>query len=524
MLSPPRIGRFPFGAFVTPPPLVHLRGVDGQEGAALYSVEARDVAAVFAAACGLYLLTLCPGPFWGDSAALASHLDTTPTPFARSYWLYKGGARVLTGLGFSPALAVNLTSAAWAAVAVALTDAVVQRVTGDRLAAVLAAGSLAVAHTMWSFAVVGEVYTLLVAWQLALVLLVLGAPSRRREAILLGVLGGLALNHHRLLLASLPALALYLVLASARIDRRAVLGRAAAGFAVGAVPFAVLCLLHPPSSLPVPEGVDAWTRWWQKAALGGAWSADQIGDGSGKPLLENLGYVARFVLLDFPSPALALAALGAWSCRDGPQRKLGALLGALGGVYVLTGLRFGWAGDQFSFLLPLYPVVAIAAGLGLARLKRRTRRRSGVVASVVAPPLLYALLAFTTLGAPLLERSPPQERAQILWPGKTGFDLPETWCRARLAELPPGAILVSQWGEGTVFRYLQQTETLRTDVQLRLHRDGPLPIDRREMEVWVTWSPYATEPPESLRALDLELEGEAPGFRRLRRLPTGRRP
>ncbi len=479
--------------------------------AVLHPVRRGDVVAALLGGLLLYVLTLAPGPWWGDSASFASHLDAPPTPFARSYWLYKMPARALAAFGVSPALAANLVSAAFGAVGVALASALAQRLGASRTGAAAAAGALAVSHTFWSNAVVAEVYTLHVALELAILHLALGAPRRPREALVLGVVAGLALNHHRMILFVFPAVALWLVAATPRRELGGVLGTVAAGLGVGALPWLVLCLLHPPSSLPVDDG--AWRLWWQKAALGGRWSAAQMESAPGRTLAGNAAHFARFGLLNFPSPALPLAAWGAWRLRG---RGL-LLLAATAVLGCVAALRMDWTGDQHVYLLSVHPIVAVVAGVGLSGLAGSSGLRQGLAAATVALPLVaYGMLAFGDAGRALLPTSTDLERAATLWPPKSGQDLPERWCRARLEQLPPDAILVSQWSEGTVFEYLMRTERRRDDVALLFHRRGKVDLPASDRPVFVTWDPRAGSPPDPVWETGFLLRGDAPGFREVR--------
>ncbi len=91
-----------------------------------------DLALAAGVSLALYLLTLAPGAWWGDSASLASHLDTSPKPFARSYWLYKSTARLLgILLPGGPALSANAATALFGAAGCALVNGIVQRLTGS---------------------------------------------------------------------------------------------------------------------------------------------------------------------------------------------------------------------------------------------------------------------------------------------------------------------------------------------------------------------------------------------------------
>ncbi len=459
------------------------------------------------AAAALYLGLLCAVPYWGDSASIASHLDTAPTPFARSYWIFKRSALLLAAFGLEAATAANAASALWGALAAGLAAAVVARMGGDRAAAWAAGGSLAVAHTVWFHAEVAEVYTLHLCFELGLLWLALGARLKARDAVALGLLAGLSLNHHRMILVQLP-LVLGWALGPGATQRRRVL----AGLAVGLVPFGVLCLLNLPGAIEVPEGADRGSIWLQRALLGGRFSAGEVAAGAGKPLAANLAYVARFVALCFPGPGLLLAGLGfaaVWRTRSG------RLLAALALAYLWVGLRFGWAGDQHTFLIPLHGTIAVAVGLGVAALSRRRIAVAAAWLAVLTPPASYAALAFTELGAMVLPSASAEQRVELLWPGKREHEVGDLWGRRRLAELPRDAVLISQWREGTVFEYLLEVRGLRDDVDVVLHRSGPVVLAEPERPTFVTWSPPTAEPPPEVGGTELLLQGDRPGIRRV---------
>ncbi|MEE2830540.1 MAG: DUF2723 domain-containing protein, partial [Myxococcota bacterium] len=235
----------------------------------LHPVGLRGPAIASVAALAFYFFSVDSSPFWGDSASFASHLDTSPKPFARSYWLYKSLGRLLVFFGAEPALAANLASAIFGAASVGTVWAVVQRLTGKAFAATGAAASLAVAHTFWFHSSVAEVYSLHALFELLLIYFALGASRRARDAMALGFVAGLALNHHRLIYFSLAALLPFLALELRGRAQRAAWGRLALGLCLGALPWLALCLRFPPSALEPPVGITAGQLWLQKTFFGG---------------------------------------------------------------------------------------------------------------------------------------------------------------------------------------------------------------------------------------------------------------
>jgi len=482
----------------------------------LYPVRWKATGGVLVLALLLFGLSSGATAFWGDSASFASHLDTTPKPFARSYWLYKMLGRLFVTLGASPALAAASASAVFGAAAVALLHALTQRITGQVEAATLAAASLAVAQTFWLHSSVAEVYSLLALLEIGLLFLALGAPVHRREALGLGLLAGLALNHHRLLLFSFPVLAAFLWLAVPPNRRLDLCRSVGIGLLLGGLPWIVLCFRFPPSSLVATESLSQQSLWFQKVLLGGRWSSAHLGADPGAGMTASVGYLAKLLALNFPSPAALLAGVGLITLRATSLSRR-VLLGGLLVAFTLAGSLFGWTGDQYAFFSPLLPLVALLAGLGLASRLGKAKRSFPalmIAASLATPPFFYAVLSFGPTAPDSATRAALLERQEFAWPPKAGYSFPEDWARKRLEALPPRATLVAQWAEGTIFEYLQ-SEGLRTDVTLQLHRSGPLDLAALKAPVFVTWKPTRPSPPEAFKRQGLQLEGQAPGFRGL---------
>ena len=152
--------------------------------------------------------------------------------------------------------------------------------------------------------------------------------------------------------------------------------------------------------------------------------------------------------------------------------------------------------------------------MGLARFSARGVGTHLLAASVLLPVAVYAGLAFGPPGELLLPQAGPTLRAELLWPGKAGYDLPERWCTARLAEVENDALLVSQWGEGAVFEYLVEIDGLRPDVGVILHRAGPVAVDPSDRPTWLSWSPLEGGPPAAIEQTGLSPAPGQPGFRR----------
>jgi hypothetical protein len=202
-------------------------------------------------------------------------------------------------------------------------------------------------------------------------------------------------------------------------------------------------------------------------------SAGTIGSalsGGGPDAVDRLLYLAKFLALNFPSPALLLLAIGLVLAVRGIRQ---APLGFLGTAAVLsmampTALR--WHPDQHVFLIPSFLFLALLVGPAADRLLAFRRRALVLVAllCLVLPPLVYGgLTAWLTrpdAPDPLRVRRPYYRT--LLFPPRAGYDVPRRTAEAVLADLPPGVRVICTWGEGHSIRYLQRVEGARPDVRV----------------------------------------------------------
>jgi len=169
-----------------------------------------------ATALAIYLLTLCPDVWSGDSGelALASAVWGVPHPPGYPLFVLIGHLFVRAGavFGFEPAVMTNCLSAFCAALAAGVVAAVLMRVGARALIAYSASVYVALSVPVWSSAVVTEVYT---GAALITVLLIWAAgrmewERRDGSAAMLAYLAGAGLVIHQTLLFALPAVAWFL--------------------------------------------------------------------------------------------------------------------------------------------------------------------------------------------------------------------------------------------------------------------------------------------------------------------------
>jgi len=180
------------------------------------------------ASFAVYLRTLAPTVLPGDAGEFQFAAPLLGVAHPTGYPLYIVLGKLWTLLVPWGDLAhrMNLFSAFWAALAVALVYLVAQQLTGRPVIAAVAALTLAFSRTFWSQAVVAEVYALHSFFVAAILYLALMVEHRAKSieqssmpyalcsmpyslcSMLFAL--GLSLAHHRTTLLLLPALALFL--------------------------------------------------------------------------------------------------------------------------------------------------------------------------------------------------------------------------------------------------------------------------------------------------------------------------
>lgn len=174
-----------------------------------------------------------------------------------------------------------------------------------------------------------------------------------RRWLLTGTLAGAALAA-KFNMILLPPLLAFCLLAESRVEKGARLepGRAA---------LAALCAL---AALAAVYGAAGPALWWK--GLGATLS--RLSEGRSAFLLGRHStegwwwYFPAAILVKTPLPLLALAGLGAWSLRAQPRREWAWLL--LPPALYLAAALTSKTQIGYRHVLPLYPFLAVLAGLG----------------------------------------------------------------------------------------------------------------------------------------------------------------
>jgi len=438
----------------------------------------------------LYLRTLAPSVACIFCDSLEFQLVTYRLGIAHptGYPLYTLLGKLFTILPLGDvAYRVNLMSAFFGALTVALLYLTMRLALKFRVAALLGALVFAVSPVFWSQALMAEVYTLNSAFVALILFLLLcwkEAVEEGKEASLrpLALAYGLSLTHHRTMLLLAPAVVAFILW----VDRGLIKREWARLAALLLVP--LLLYLYIPirgiytSSLDGTY-VNTFSGFIKQVTAGGYGVFF-----TQNPLGESRGLAFYFALFrqQFTLVGLALGVLGLfWSFR----RPKILLLLSLAGVTNLVFLLGYRVSDIEVFFIPLFLVWACFLGGGLALLWQ------GVVGlwerfSKGVPRAGYA--AFLILGGLL---------PLYLWGRNYDLvNLNQEWeahdygIDILSQPLEKDAVIVGILGEMTLLRYFQETEGLRPEIKTIAADEEALRLEVVEEQLAAGHPVYLTRP------------------------------
>jgi hypothetical protein len=453
-------------------------------GAALAALEAATVTGekqplwVLPALLGLVTLaldlrTLLPSIGEADTLEFQVVAAKLGVAHPTGYPLYILLAKLFTWLPLNNvAWRVNLSSAVFAAVAVAVLYRIVRRMTDRPVLSFLTALAFAFSHTFWSQSVIAEVYTLhnlLVAVILWLLLREGGVGKgggTEKAAVMAGrwqavlFLIGLSLTNHLTTVLLVPAAALALVWDRPRLGVR---GWLVAGglFVLGLAVYLYIPLrwpaLHDGRWMTPPEFVAYVTgRQFHGALRLAGWRDPTRWRIVGRLLGEPFGWIG-----------LGLAALGVVNLASRYRRAL-ALTVVTFVAFLLYGLVYAVA-DIAVFLLPAHLVLAIWMGSGVTLLDgllsslpplSASRAEGAIWRSALATAFALMPLSRIWINLPAVDRS---RDPGVFAPG--GY----AWGQYVLSqELVEGGAILADPKKFAPLYYLQQVEGMRPDLDMVL--------------------------------------------------------
>jgi len=425
------------------------------------SVTALD-SRVYAALVGLvafvvYLHTLAPTVMWYDMGEFTTASHVLGIAHNTGYPLYILLGKLFTFLPVGDiAYRVNLMSAVFASLTVAVIFLIIQELTRNRVAALIGALTVAFSSTFWANANWAESYPLN-AFSMALItwLLLRWRTTGGVWHLYLAVLAfGLSIGNHRLIVLLTPGILLFLW--AARRDLN-----------IGHwVRFAFLFLLGLSVYLylPIRGSQEPALSWAQPANLDTYWSMFLTGGSRGEywsfTFLDRLDILAVFPLHEVTAFGLILAAIGLVSAlrRDRLFAAYSLLLCALIGFVVLT-YRIH---NVFNYFIPAYLMIGIWIGYGVEAILSFVTRRGGIGAlrfSMVRPGLRWSLAAVVLASLPLIlfARSlPVVDRSEDY----SAYD----FARTTLERVKPNSTIVTDSWTASPLWYVQLVEGYRRDV------------------------------------------------------------
>jgi hypothetical protein len=385
------------------------------------AVRVAALAAAFAIALSLYLVTLAPTVTLEDSGELIAAAYTLGVPHSPGYPLFTMVGKVFSALPVgNVAYRLNLMSAFFSALGAMLltrtaalvldSRAGVTRASQSTLAwsAALAAGLwMATSFEVWEQSIITEVYTLNLAVVIAFLLMLVHRwrdPESDRYLYAACFFLGLALTTHSTSLILIPLFALHVVRNErASLDRR-LLFRGVLAFLAGLTPYLYL----PLASLRNP-GID-WGNPETPTGLARTLFVRHLRFGSWPSIEEYLERLVAYggLLADQWMPAFLLLAVIGLVALFRANRNVfwhTLLLLALSGPVVVLGTNIDVRSPDGSvavenmaqasvFYIPSYAIVALLMGVGVYVVARSVAKHAGprrvTAAAVVLLPLVFA--------------------------------------------------------------------------------------------------------------------------------------
>ncbi len=327
---------------------------------------------VGAAAFCLYRATLLPGFDFGDTGSFQTSVASPLIRSRDAYPLYFAIGRIFLRVApGGPAHALNLASAAQAALACGLLVLLAEELSGSLFAAIAAAVVFGGSYTFWSQAVIAEVYALHLVFVAATLLLLLRwqrQPSAARLSAFFAVYA-LGFGNHLSMVLLFPAYVVFLLSAAPRGWRSMftprIVGLAVLFACVGAAQYAWDFLAI--WSAPQPPGsvTDAAARFWFDVTKTD-WRDTMVLNVPVSMLPDRLRMYWFDLRQQFGPVLPAVAALGlAWLFRIDWRRGILLLLAYLGPALFAYGYNVG---DTHVFYLPAHLCVALLLAVGVSAL------------------------------------------------------------------------------------------------------------------------------------------------------------
>ncbi len=434
-----------------------------------------------------YWRTLTHGLLVDDSAEFQTMArlfgHTHPTGY--EVYTFVAGVAALVPIG-NPATRVTAWSAAAGALTIGLVYLVIRQLGAGVIGAVAGAVSLAVGATFWSQSVIAEVYTT----GLLLAAIILGALIRwdtnrdPKWLFIAGVSGGLSLGVHFTNGLFVPAIALFLVLSTRKLDSwKVAIAGAVAGATLAIIAFGIIDLVNPPNQYfdaVIAPSASAWDL--EPAQIDGVgerlkfdWTArqfqSQMFSDPGRLMPERWAGFRGSLSEEISLVGLILAGLGAVGlAKRSPRIALLLFLSLL--IQLVYAFNYEIGGLVYVFYLPAYLLLALLLGLGLdlvgqglsrLPLPAKGANQLGMTAIgllAVLPVLQPNLGSLSVASTPVFdfESYPVESDTELI-------------VAATIRDLPENSVVLTDWDLLYTYVYVASVEQGRDD--LLFHETQP---------------------------------------------------
>jgi len=450
---------------------------------------ARDVVLVFAAALAFYAALAAPTVLFGDSAELQAVALRGGIPHASGYPGFVLLGRVFALLPFPDrAYRITFMAAFFAAATVALSVRVLVEVGLARGASLAGALVLGVSFTFWQVALRAEVYSLalflgcLALWRTLVAL----RGTRLRDALVAGLLAGLALSGHLMLAPVVAVMGLALAWHVARTMRRPLPALAAllAVFLAGLSPFLYLVWadthdvpfnylrlvqqIHMPDG-PAPDFDTPWKRVRWLVTSRGLYPAVPFPFTLEGTIRGTVRCLFELFLFELGPVVLPLAAWGfARMLRADPRAAI--VLCAVAAAALLFSGTIAPATHMGIFLMPATVACAVFTAAALAPLIARNLLLGALVlvAAVVPPHAIRIYANDHPIGRWRMhvEREDPALAPDRV-PDLHRLRAPRLYGEQALDAIPRDALVLAEWSEFANLTYFRIVEGRRPDLSLQ---------------------------------------------------------
>ena len=436
----------------------------------------------------IYGRTVTPGLLPGDGGEFQTLTYLLGSTHPTGYPVYLILSRLFAFLPLGElAFRVNLFSAVMGAVAVAGVYLCGRLLSGYRWTAVAVAIALALSPTLWSQALIAEVYTAGAAFIVLILLALLwwDKTESKRALFLAGLLGGLSLGVHMSVALLAPAILLFLLLHWRRgwkMWKTAVLG-GVVGLAVTVALFWLIDQNNAPANYfnsVVGPSRSAWGLAGDEIdgpveRLLYGWQARQFRSfmfaNMGEVMPQQAGEYWANLPNELAWPIILLTILGALKLLVWWPHAAMLLLVSLAAQLIYFFNYEIW--DLYVFFIPTYVLMALFACAGLGTLADGIlalwgRQFSSSAVSKAAVDFILAVIIFVFAVWPIFI---PRQEAFIAGEAPFEFDEYPVYdenlsliASATVIDLPEGAIVFTDWDMVWPFYFTAHIENGRTDL------------------------------------------------------------